>query len=63
MTPTTVRAGNAKAMRTLTYSAVQVNSGMRISSIPGARFLIIVTTKLIPVSVEPMPLTTTAHSQ
>ena len=36
-------------------SAFQVNSGIRKSVIPGARSLKIVTTKLIPVSVVPMP--------
>ena len=47
----------------LVQSAVQVNSGMRIKVMPGARRLRMVTTKLMPVSVEPMPLIRIAHSQ
>ena len=60
---TTVRAGKAKVIRMLEHSAVQVNSGMRIKVMPGARRLMMVTMKLIPVSVEPMPLIRIAHSQ
>ncbi len=60
---TTVSAGKAKAIRTLVQSAVQVNSGIRISVMPGARLLRMVTMKLMPVSVEPMPLISTAQIQ
>ena len=59
----TVRAGNANTIRTLAHSAVQVKIGMRISVIPGARRRRIVTTKLMPVSVLPAPLTSTAQIQ
>ncbi len=60
---TTVRAGKAKVIRMLVQRAVQVNSGIRIKVIPGARLFRMVTTKLMPVSVVPMPLISTAHSQ
>ena len=60
---TTVRAGKAKVIRTLEHKAVQVNSGMRMNVMPGARCLKMVTMKLMPVSVEPMPLIRIAHSQ
>src|ERR1700760_2054841 len=36
-------------------SCAQQNNGMRVKVIPGARILIIVTTKLMPVSVELTP--------
>ena len=60
---TTVIAGKAKAIRIAVHSAVQVNSGMRIRNIPGARFLRMVTMKLMPVRVEPMPEISTAQIQ
>ena len=47
----------------LVHSAVQVNSGMRIKVMPGARRLRMVTMKLMPVSVEPMPLIRIAQIQ
>ena len=47
----------------LVQNAVQVNSGIRISVMPGARFLRMVTMKLMPVSVDPMPLINTAQIQ
>ena len=47
----------------LLQKAVQVNRGIRIKVIPGARRLRMVTTKLMPVSVVPMPLIKTAHNQ
>ena len=43
--------------------AVQVNSGIIISRMPGARRLTIVTRKLIPVSIEPTLLTRIAQIQ
>ena len=42
-------------IRMLVQSAVQVNTGMRISVMPGARILRMVTKKLTPVSSVPMP--------
>ena len=60
---TTVRAGKAKIIRTLVQRAVQANNGIRIKFMPGARRLRIVTTKLMPVSVVPMPLIRIAHNQ
>ena len=45
----------AKIIRMLVHSAVQVNSGMRIRVMPGARRFQIVVTKLMPVSIEPRP--------
>ena len=47
----------------LAQRAVQVNSGIRIKVIPGARRLRIVTTKLMPVIVVPMPLIKMAQIQ
>ena len=47
----------------LVQSAVQVNSGIIISLMPGARRLMIVTRKLIAVSIEPTPLTRIAQIQ
>ena len=60
---TTVSAGKAKVIRMLAQRAVQVNSGIRIKVIPGARRLRIVTTKLMPVIVVPMPLIKMAQIQ
>ena len=50
-------------IRTLEVSAVQVNRGMRISVMPGARRITMVAMKFIPVSVLPTPLINKAHSQ
>ena len=63
MTQATVKAGNAKIISTLVTSTVQVNSGRRSSVMPGARHLMMVTRKLMPVMVEPIPEISTAHSQ
>jgi hypothetical protein len=63
MMATTVTAGKAKAISTEVQSVVQVNSGMNISFMPGARFLMMVTRKLMPERVEPMPLSSTAQTQ
>ena len=63
MMQATVRAGKAKIIKMLVQSPVQVKSGMRIKVMPGARSLMIVTIKLMPVRVEPTPEIKTAHSQ
>src|SRR3981189_1260367 len=60
---TTVRAGKAKVIRKLEHKAVHVNSGMRMNVMAGARCVKMVTMKLMPVSVEPMPLIRIAHRQ
>ena len=59
----TVSAGKAKTIKRLEISAVQVKSGMRISVMPGARRLMMVTMKLMPASVEPTPLISSAQIQ
>ena len=41
----------------LVHSAVQVKIGIRIMVMPGARILMIVTSRLIPDSVVPTPAT------
>jgi hypothetical protein len=41
----------------LVHSAVQVNTGMRIRVMPGARILMIVAIRLMPESVVPTPAT------
>jgi hypothetical protein len=63
MSPATVSGGMAKTSKSDVQSAFHVNMGIRRSVIPGARSLRIVTTKLIPVSVEPNPASVTAHIQ
>ncbi len=60
---TTVSAGKAKAIRMLAQSDVHVKGVMRIKVMPGARRLRMVTTKLMPVRVVPMPLIRIAHIQ
>ena len=50
-------------MRMLEHSAVQVKSGRYIMRMPGARLRRMVTTKLMPVSVVPAPLSITAQIQ
>jgi hypothetical protein len=47
----------------LVHSADQVNSGIIIRRMPGARRLTIVTRKLIPVRIEPTPPTRIAQIQ
>ena len=59
----TVRAGNAKIIKTEVMNTVQVRSGMRNIVMPGARHLMIVTRKLMPVMVEPKPDMSTAQIQ
>jgi len=55
--------GKAKMMRMLVSSAVQVNSGIRMSFMPGARILMMVTRKLMPVRSVPTPDIWMDHSQ
>ena len=51
----TVMIGIANAVRNATTSIIHTNTGMRMSVIPGARRLRIVTMKLMAAVVEPMP--------
>lgn len=51
----TVRIGNAKIIVTQLENTDHVNIGIFIKVIPGARILIIVTIKLIPVAKLPIP--------
>ena len=57
MARVTVRIGNAITIRMLVHSAVQVNTGIFIRSMPGARILTMVTTRLTPDSSVPTPAT------
>jgi len=52
-----VSTGKIATIRMLVISAVQVNTGIFIRSMPGARILRMVTMKFRPVSVVPMPET------
>ncbi|CFO04545.1 Uncharacterised protein [Bordetella pertussis] len=47
--------GKAATIRMLVTSAVQVNTGIFISAMPGARIFMMVTMKLMPLSVVPSP--------
>ncbi|MNT79374.1 hypothetical protein D3C72_2187030 [compost metagenome] len=51
----TVRIGNAAMMITLVTSTVQVNTGIFINVMPGARMRRMVMNRLTPVSNVPMP--------
>ena len=51
----TVITGKAKASRSCTTSAIHTNTGIRISVMPGARMLRIVTTKFTAETVDAMP--------
>ena len=51
-----VRGGNAKMIMNEVISIIHVNSGIRISVMPGARMLTIVTIRFIAVTVVPIPL-------
>ncbi|MMZ65073.1 hypothetical protein D1872_274510 [compost metagenome] len=51
----TVRTGKANRMMTQVMSTDQVNIGMRIKVMPGARILRIVAIKLTPVISVPIP--------
>ena len=50
-----VMIGMAKTVRNATTVIIHVNTGMRMSVIPGARMLRMVTMKLIADVVDPMP--------
>ncbi|MCY1440423.1 hypothetical protein D9M71_566980 [compost metagenome] len=50
-----VNGGNANKIKALDTRAVQVNNGIRINVIPGARIVIIVTIKLRPEINVPAP--------
>ncbi|MNV34261.1 hypothetical protein D3C71_1256710 [compost metagenome] len=52
-----VSTGKAAMISTLVTSAVQVNTGMCISFMPGVRIFRMVMKKLIPLSVVPRPAT------
>ena len=56
-------AGKAKTISTEAQSAVQANGVMRIRVMPGARRFRMVTTKLMPLKVEPTPLIRIAQIQ
>ena len=58
-----VRTGNAQTMSTLVKKVVQTNIGIRMGFMPGARIFRMVTRKLIPVMVEPIPAIWKAHIQ
>ena len=53
-----VMIGIANTVRNATTVIIQVNTGMRMSVMPGARMLRMVTMKLIADVVEPMPSST-----
>ena len=55
MISATVMIGIANRVRNATTSIIHTNTGMRMSVMPGARRLRIVTMKLIADVVEPMP--------
>ncbi|MNV10638.1 hypothetical protein D3C71_1011740 [compost metagenome] len=56
-----VSTGNAAMISRLVTSAVQVNTGIFISGIPGVRILRMVMKKLMPLSVVPRPATCSAQ--
>ncbi len=51
----TVMTGNARMSRNAVTSVIQTNGGMRMSFMPGARRLRMVTMKLNAAASEPMP--------
>ncbi len=55
MISATVMIGSANRVRNATTSIIQTNTGIRMSVMPGARRLRIVTMKLIAAVVEPIP--------
>ena len=59
----TVKIGNAMIINTFADKDVQVNTGICINFIPGARILRIVTKKFTPVSNVPIPDICSAQSQ
>ena len=58
-----ILAGKAKIIKVLEQRAVQVNIGIFIKVMPGARRFSIVITKLMPVRVVPTPLISKAANQ
>ncbi len=58
-----VRIGNEAIIRTLAHSDVQVKIGMRNRVMPLVRIFRMVTKKLMPVSVVPIPDICSAHIQ
>ena len=58
-----VRTGNESSMSTVVHNAVQTKMGIRMSVMPGARILRMVTRKLILVISEPTPAICRAQSQ
>ena len=50
-----VTGGIANSVRNATTSIIHTNTGMRISVMPGARMLSVVTMKFTAVATEPMP--------
>jgi hypothetical protein len=58
-----VMIGIANTVRNATTNIIQVNTGMRISVMPGARKLMMVTMKLMAVAVDPIPSNTMPATQ
>ena len=58
-----VTMGMANAVRNATTSIIHVNTGIRMSVMPGARMLSTVTMKLIADVVDPMPRNTMPMTQ
>ena len=58
---TAVSTGNDATIRMLVHSAVQVKMGIFIMPMPGARILMMVTSKLIPDSNVPTPASCSAQ--
>jgi hypothetical protein len=58
-----VMIGSANRVRNATTVIIHVKTGMRMSVIPGARMLMIVTMKLIADVVDPMPSITSPTAQ
>lgn len=59
----TVKIGKEAIIRMLAHRDARVNTGILNIVIPGARILMMVTKKLIPVKVVPIPDNCTAHIQ
>ncbi len=55
MNSATASTGSAVTMMKLVTNAIHVNSGMRMSFMPGARRLMIVVMKFTPPAMDPMP--------
>ncbi len=61
MPSTAVSTGKAATIRTLVHREVQVNTGIFIRFMPGARILTMVTNRLMPDSKVPTPAICSAH--